>query len=270
LKPLIGYQVYSARWDAEKDLGATLAEIAKIGYDGVEFAGFYGNSAEDVAQMLKDNGLVAASSHVPFVQILDDPDGVIAYHKAIGCKFIAIPHLGGGLEPGGKDFAKTIRAIYAFGKKCRDAGIQLLYHNHDFEFVTVCGQYGLDFLYDAVDEDLLKTEIDTCWVKYAGEDPVAYVKKYAGRAPVVHLKDYVGVKSDRPPYALIGVEGSEPKDDVPFMFKPFGCGCQDAKAVVDAAIEAGAGWVIVEQDESPERAPLEAAKISLDNVKNCL
>ena len=88
----------------------------------------------------------------------------------------------------------------------------------------------------------------------------------SGRAVV----DYVGVKSDRPPYALIGVEGSEPKDDVPFMFKPFGCGCQDAKAVVDAAIEAGAGWVIVEQDESPERAPLEAAKISLDNVKNCL
>ncbi|HML49384.1 MAG TPA: hypothetical protein PKE04_21810, partial [Clostridia bacterium] len=68
-------------------------------------------------------------------------------------------------------------------------------------------QYGLDFLYDAVPAAFLMTEIDTCWVKYAGEDPSAYVRKYAGRCPVIHLKDYVGRRGERQPYALIQADG---------------------------------------------------------------
>ena len=66
-----------------------------------------------------------------------------------------------------------------------------LYHNHDFEFVKMPnGQYALDYIYTEIPADLLQTELDICWVKVAGEEPVDYIKKYAGRAPVVHLKDF--------------------------------------------------------------------------------
>ena len=71
-------------------------------------------------------------------------------------------------RPGSAGFGKTLGQIYKFGELCRKAGITLLYHNHDFEFCTISGEYGLDFIYDVVPADVLKTEIDCCWVKYSG------------------------------------------------------------------------------------------------------
>ena len=174
----LGYQIYSAREDAEKDLGAVCAQLKEMGYDGVEFAGFYGNTAEQVNEILKKTGLAAVSSHVPYQSIVEDMTGTIAFHKAIGCKFIAVPYLDEATRPGAEGFAAAIRNIYKFGQMCKAEGIQLLYHNHDFEFVKLSGLYGLDFLYEAVPADVLATELDTCWVKVAGEDPAAYIQIY--------------------------------------------------------------------------------------------
>lgn len=264
----VAYQVYSAREEAKADLLHVLTQLKEMGYDGVEFAGFYDHSAQEVAQMLQKTGLTAISSHVPYAQMLEDMEAVIAYHKEIGCKYIAIPHLRAEDRPGGEGFAAVIRNIYKFGRMCRENGIQLLYHNHDFEFVTVSGQYGLDFLYDAVCPELLKTEIDVCWVKYAGEDPAAYVRKYAGRAPVLHLKDYVGRKEgSAAPYGLIGEKEAEENGKIAFEFRPVGYGCQDIAAVVEAGLDAGVEWFVVEQDKSEGRTPLEAAKLSIDTLR---
>lgn len=166
----VAYQIYSAREEAEKDLNAVLAALKGMGYDGVEFAGFYGHSAQEVKAMLDKHGLVAISSHVPFAQIEADMFGVIAYHQAIGCSHIAIPYLDDATRPGSTGFGRTIAVIHRFARLMKEAGLTLLYHNHDFEFVQISGQYALDFLYDAVPADLLKTELDVCWVKYAGED----------------------------------------------------------------------------------------------------
>lgn len=265
----IGYQIYSARNDAEKDLLSVLKQLKALGYDGVEFAGFYGHSAEEVKAMLAETGLIAISSHVPLTLLLEDPQAQIDYHKTIGCTHIAIPHVGPEYHADGPKFAELIKTEWKLGKLCRDNGIQLLYHNHDFEFKKAGFLYHLDFMYAAVDRDLLKPEFDCCWIKYAGEDPVAYLRKYAGSIEIVHLKDYVGVKSDRPPYALIGVAGTDTKkDDIPFMFKPVGYGCQDVKALVETGLAGGTEWFIVEQDESVERPALEAAKLSIGTLKN--
>ena len=129
-------------------------------------------------------------------------------------------------------------------------------------------KYALDVLYDTVPAELLQTEIDTCWVKYAGLDPAEYVRKYAGRCPVVHLKDYVGRRAGQP-YALINADGSDDgaaKSEGDFEFRPVGHGCQNVKSIVDAGLESGAKWFIVEQDQSVGRAPLEAAKMSRDTL----
>ena len=129
--------------------------------------------------------------------------------------------------------------------------------------------YGLDFIYEAVDACTLKTEIDTCWVKYAGENPAEYVKKYAGRCPVVHLKDYVGVKGGKTPYALIGMEDTSAKpDEIAFEFRPVGHGCQNIPEIIEAGLASGAEWFIVEQDLSVGRTPLEACRMSIDYLKS--
>lgn len=264
----VAYQIYSAREEAAQDLNTVLAALKGMGYDGVEFAGFYGHTAEEVKAMLDANGLVAISSHVPFVQIEADMFGVIAYHQAIGCKYIAVPYLDDQTRPGAPGFAHAIAVIDKFGRLLKEAGMTLLYHNHDFEFVTMSGMYGLDFLYEAIPADYLQTELDICWVKYAGENPADYIRKYAGRCPIVHLKDFVGRKEEgSTPYALIGLDENEKKDTQAFEFRPVGFGCQNVEEVLNAGIESGAQWFIVEQDQSVGRTPLEAAEMSIGTLK---
>ncbi len=268
-KALIGYQIYSAREEAEKDLKGVLKAVKEMGYDGVEFAGMYDYTAEEIRDALAEVGLVGISAHVPQAVIEQDMFKTISDYKTIGVKYIAVPYTDDKCRPGGEDFARTLAVMYKFGRLCREAGIQLLYHNHDFEFIKISGIYGLDFIYQAIDADTLKTEIDTCWVKYAGENPADYVRKYAGRCPVVHLKDYVGVKGGKNPYALIGMEDdSADPSEIAFEFRPVGHGSQDVPAIVEAGLESGAEWFIVEQDLSVGRPPLEACKMSIDYLKS--
>ncbi len=261
----VGYQMYSAREEAQKDLKKICAALKGMGYDGVEFAGFYGHSAAEIKDILDETGLKAVSDHVSAADMERDLFGVIASHQAIGCRYIAIPSLGRDERPGEAGFAGMLRKLTRWGRVCREAGIQLLYHNHDFEFVDVCGIYGLDFLFEAVDPELLKTEIDVCWVRYAGVEPAGYLRKYAGRAPLVHMKDYVGKRGGGTPYGLIGQDTQADKD-VPFEYRSLGHGCQDMKAVTEAAVDAGAEWLIVEQDDWYDRDPMELAKESIDTL----
>lgn len=263
----VAYQLYSAREDVARDMPGVFRKLKDMGYDGVEFAGFFGHSADELRAMLKDAGLAGVSSHCPLSQMQADMFGTIAFHAALGLRYIAIPYVDEPYRPGQPGFAGLIRFVYTFGALCRQAGLQLLYHNHDFEFVQVSGGYGLDFLYGATPADCLASEIDTCWAKYAGEDPAAYIRRYAGRAPVVHLKDYVGGKGKESPYALIGKQEKGPLDTQQFAFCAFGHGSQDAGAIVEAGIDAGAEWFVVEQDFSYDHTPLEDAARSLDTLR---
>ena len=269
-KALIGYQLYSAREDASRDLAGVLKQLKALGYDAVEFAGFYGHTADEIKVLLDEAGLAAVSDHVPYAVIEKDMFAVISDHVKIGCRCIAIPFLDEEHRPGQPGFAEVLRTINKFGRLCREAGIQLLYHNHDFEFVRLSGMYALDFLYAATDPEVLQTEIDTCWVNYSGEDPAAYVRKYAGRAPIVHLKDFVGSRGGAQPYALIKADGSDDgknSDSTAFEFRPVGHGCQNVPAIVEAGLEAGAFCFVVEQDQWYDRPALEAAKMSIETLK---
>lgn len=272
-KAMIGYQLYSAREECAKDLLGVLKQLKALGYDAVEFAGFYGHTAEEIKAMLDEAGLVAVSDHVPYAAIVADMFGVIRDHLTIGCKCIAIPYLGEEDRPGNPGFAKVLHVIAKFGAICKAAGIQLLYHNHDFEFEKISGMYALDFMYEAIDEELLMTEIDTCWVNYSGVNPAEYVRKYSGRAPIVHMKDFVGSRGGAQPYALIKADGTDDGKnaaETTFEFRPVGHGCQDVASIVEAGLEAGAFCFVVEQDQWYDRTPLEAAAMSIETLKKYL
>ena len=267
----IGLQLYSVRNEMEKDLEGTLAKVAGMGYDGVEFAGLFGRTGEEMKALLEKYGLKAVSAHVPLVEMLEDMDKVIDTYKTIGCPYIAIPYVDEKYRPGTPDYPETLKKIEALGKKCAEAGLVLMYHNHDFEFVKIDDKYGIDVMYDTVPAEYLQTELDTCWVNVGGEDPAGFITKYSGRTPVVHLKDFVMQGKEKPKklYALIGIDDEEEQAaQEDFSFKPVGYGVQDIPSIIAASEKSGAKWLIVEQDQPDKgNTELTAVKKSIDYLR---
>ncbi len=264
----VAIQVYSVRDDADANLYGTLKKIKSLGYDGVEFAGLYGHKPEEIREMCADIGLVPISAHVRYVDLMADTEGVLSIYATIGCKYVAIPYLSPEHRPDSENFSQVIENIKMIGAIAKKKGITLLYHNHDFEFMTLNGKYALDLLYDTVSPDCLQTELDMCWVNVGGEDPANYLLKYTGRSPVLHLKDFVGERSDDM-YELIGIDRKAPERPADFEFRPVGSGKQDFPTILAAAEKAGVQWVVVEQDApSMGKTPMECAEMSRNYLKS--
>ncbi len=267
----VAVQVYSVRDSAEANLADTLRKIKDMGYDGVEFAGLYGYSPEYIKGLVEGIGLIPVSAHIPLDEMIADPDKTFAAYQTIGVKFAAVPYVTPERRPGAEKFEETIETIAKLGEIAKKYGITLLYHNHDFEFTKVDGEYGLDILYKRVPKEFLETELDTCWVNVGGEVPADYIAKYNGRTPVVHLKDfYMSGKLPKHLYALIGIDEEE-KEDEPstFEFRPVGHGMQDMPAILAAAVASGAQYVVVEQDEpSMGLSRMDSIKTSREYLKS--
>ena len=267
----VGLQLYSVRDSMAADFEGTLKAVHEMGYQGVEFAGIFDKTPEQVKALCEKYDLVPISAHVSIDDMLNIP-GVFEDYKKIGCKFIAVPYMPPQNLETAQKRDEMIELVRSFAVKAKAAGLQLVYHNHDFEFNRFDQkEYFLDRLYSLIDADLLETELDTCWVKVAGEDPVKYLKKYSSRAHIVHLKDFYK-KGDNVEgmYELIGVKPTEAEASAEaFGFRPLGKGMQDMPAIIKASEEAGAEWVIVEQDRpTPGKEPMDEVKISADYLKS--
>ena len=265
----VALQLYSVRDAMAADFEGTLKAVADMGYQGVEFAGLHGKEPAEVKALCEKYGLTPISAHVAYTIMMEDPEKVIGDYAAIGCKFITIPHYHWNFGEDTETYESFIKNVRMLGAVAKSKGMTLLYHNHDFEFEMMDGQYRLDKLYSDVSADLLETQLDVCWVNVGGENPAEYLKKYTGRTPVVHLKDFAGKKSDKM-YALIGVDDGDQKDDAPaaFEFRPVGHGLQKFPAILEAATETGAQWVVVEQDmPSMGKTPLECVAMSREYLK---
>jgi sugar phosphate isomerase/epimerase len=261
-------ELYNVRNELKNDFEGTLKEVAGIGYKYVELAlaQSYGKTAAEFKACLDKVGLTAVSAHVPYSDMIADPDKVIGFHVDIGCKFIVIPFLGNDDRSTGPNYEEVKKGIARLGEEVNKKGAVLLYHNHEFEFADYKGKYALDDLYDSIPAKLLQTQIDVCWAKVGGVDPAEYILKYTGRAPVVHLKDFdsSGGGKVTAEYDLIG-EARKARSAGAFPFRSVGHGILDMPGIVKAAKKAGAKWLVVEQDlPSPGKTPIECAKESLD------
>ena len=244
----IAIQVYSIREEAERDFTKTMQEVKKMGYDGVELAGLYGHTPEDIRDILKNIGLTPISAHVSYSEFMENIENTVNRYATIGCRFLAIPYLTEEYRYGHEKYQELLDNIPRIANACHQKEITLLYHNHDFEFKkTVNGGYVLDELFEQFSEEIIKTEIDTCWVKYSGIEPTDYIRKYSGRSPIIHLKDYTVDKT--------------------FNYRPLGHGIQDIPSILDEAIKAGTEWIVVEQDEHSERSALQNILISREYLK---
>lgn len=244
----IAVQVYSVREEAAADFDSTMRALAEMGYDGVELAGLYGKSPQEIRHSLDKWGLQAVSAHVPYEEFEKDLEGTVETYRAIGCPFIAVPYLGGERWYGGSRYQETLSYLAVIAEKCKEAGMQLLYHNHDFEFAkTQDGAYQLDAFYAAGETAGLATELDLCWVKVGGADPVEYLGKYSGRCPVVHVKDFIR------------------EDGV--VLVALGDGELGVGDVVARAVKSGTQYLVVEQDDHKYGTPMENMKKSIDCLK---
>lgn len=261
----VALQLYTVREDMKNDFEGTLKKVKEMGYDGVEFAGLYGKSAAEVKAMCQEIGLVPISAHIPFVDMIENPD-IMDVYKEIGCEYTVVPYLLEEYRPGKARFQEVIDGSKVLVKKAKEIGIKLCYHNHDFEYRKVGDKYAIDILFSDVPE--LMPEFDVCWVSVAGENPVEYIYKYKGRQEILHLKDYVGEQSENM-YELIGIAQHGKEAEGTFEFRPVGKGVQNFPEILKAAEDVNMKWVVVEQDKATMGlTPMECAKVSIEYLKS--
>ena len=269
----VGIQVYGLRdllENTPENFKNVMQQVKDLGYDGVELAGLYGLEPAFVKKTLEEVGLTPISAHVAFDEMMNDIDKVIADYSVIGVKYLVMPYMAEEYRPANPEgFKKFLPLLNEVGEKIHEAGMTFLYHNHDFEFVKLeNGKWGYDEMFDSIPAENLQSELDTCWCDVATGEAPEFVKKYKDRIPVVHLKDYIKKGEVKNMYKLIGIEEEESEGDTGYFgFRPVGFGQMIWEPVLDAAIEANANWVIVEQDEHYELEPLECARRSREYLR---
>lgn len=270
----VGIQLYGVRNAMAADFEGTLKAVRDMGYEYVEFAGYYGKTSEEIKAILDELGLKCVSVHQRLDFFNDDPQGAVDYLKGFGVKYVVVPWHDKSKLAGGEGWEETVRDFNEKAALFAKNGMMLGYHNHDFEFDKFEGKYLHDYIFEAVPADRIFPELDTCWVHYAGIKPEEKIREFAGRVPVVHLKDFVcKALGGGPVYDLIGTDGGTAKkaskEDNGFEFRPLGMGLQDFKTILEACEECGTETVIVEQDKTYDgMSELEAAKIARDYLKN--
>jgi sugar phosphate isomerase/epimerase len=245
----VGLQLYTLRDLIKTDFVGTVKEVAKLGYAGVELAGF-GNlkSAAEVRNVLDDVGLRIAGNHVGLDALEQDVRKVLDEQDALGHQMITVSWLPESRRKDAAAWRQVAASFMRVAPACVQRGFTLAYHNHSFEFQTFDGKTGFDILWENTDPSLLKCQLDVYWVKHGNRDPVGWIHKLANRLVLLHLKDMEAGKEQR--------------------FAPVGTGVLDFKSILAAADQIPTvRWHIVEQDSTYDTAPLDAVRTSLENLR---
>lgn len=233
--------LYTLRADCERDLEGTLRSVARLGYDGVEFWQLHGHEATQVRDWLDEVGLVAVGTHASMERLETELPTLVDELRVLGTDRVALSFI----EPGPAAAAR----IEERARAAAGVGLRFGFHNHAAELEPLAGGATFLDLLRELPAELLWFELDLGWIWYAGVDPVAELAKTAGRCPLVHLKDFRSRLS---------------RDDV-----PIGDGAVGYERVLPAVIEAGAEWLLVEEDEV-DGDPIEAVARSLRAVRRFL
>lgn len=243
----IGIQLYTLRDAISKDAPGTLKQVAAAGYKQVELYGF--PKADAMIAAAKDAGLAIHSSHFEWDSVVNPKDEAMSDFARIldkaretGLSHLVIPFLQDKNRATLDDYRKVAANANKAASMAKKAGIQLAYHNHNFEFAPKDGgKSGYDVFIEEFSPDM-KFEIDVFWVKVAGIEPVKLIEKLKGRVSQLHLKDLKGG------LALPNFGTPLPND----AFQALGEGVIPMEPIIVAAKAAGVEHCHVEQDQSPD------------------
>jgi len=245
-RPTVALQMYTLRNECELDYAGTLKKVAAIGYPAVQVSPLLKYKATEIKKWMDDLGLGSAGTHVSLELLENDLPAAVAKAKDLGTDWVALASLPAERRKTAEDWRTMGKLLTGFAARLKAEGVNFAYHNHDFEFAKFEGRCGYDIMYEAADQRLVHNEIDTYWVAYGGQDPVAYLKRFAGHLQLTHLKDM----------------GPPPEK----RMVPIGEGILDWPQIIRASQDGGAEWLCIEQDECAPLAPLEAARRSFENL----
>ena len=249
--PNLAVQMYSLR-ELTQPLDETLREVAAAGYAGIETVGTQGVAADELKTLVDKHGLKVASSHVGFAELEADLQGVIAAHQTLGNDTLIAPSLPAEARSDrASDWQKLGEQLGGLASACDEAGMRLMYHNHDFEMQRVDGRTALEWLFDGAG-DLLGLELDLAWVVRGDRDPLDLLKAFSGRVKYVHVKDVApaGENEDEDGWADVG------------------SGTLDWDILLPASKAAGAEWFVVEHDQPKD--PLASVRNSAAYLRDKL
>ncbi len=244
----VAVQLFTLREQTKDDFAGIMKQVASIGYSGVELAGF-GNlkSAAEVKKAVDDAGLRIAGAHVGIEALESELNRVLDEQDALANKTVIVPWLPDTRRQDAAGWKQVAQSLNQIAQAARKRDITIAYHNHSFEFQKFDGKSGFDILWENSDPKLVKSELDVYWVRHGGADPVDCIAKLASRIVLLHLKDMAAGADQR--------------------FAPVGTGMLDIKAILAAGQRIGVKWNIVEQDNCYETPPLDAVRISYENLK---
>lgn len=247
-KRQVALQLYSVREDCARDLPATLEAVAKMGYEGVEFAGYYGRSAEELKKMLDDLGLKVAGTHIGLNTLLgDELKATVEFNQILGNKFLIVPWLPEEKRNSKAAWLKSAQVFNEIAEQLKPLGMWTGYHNHHIEFQLMDGEMQWDIFFGATSPEVVM-QLDTGNAMHGGvsaDELLNIIKRYPGRALTVHLKEF----SSTNPQAVIG-EGEVKWHEFVSVCETIG----------------GTEWFIVEQ-ETYAYPPLECVKRCIENLK---
>ncbi len=244
----IGAQGYTLRqyMQTESDIARSLARVAAIGYKAIQISAIGKIAPEKLKALCDENGLQIVLTHSAEARILHDTDALIAEHKLFGCKYIGIGSMPDRYRNPewtryfAEDFLPAARRI-------ADAGLRLMYHNHNFEFARMPdGRFMMEHILEGLPEDVMGVTADTYWLQAGGVDVRDWLQSHAGRIQCVHLKDM----------AIVGWEQ---------RMAAVGTGSLDFPAILRTLEDAGTvEYALVEQDECYGQSPFDCLKKSYD------
>jgi sugar phosphate isomerase/epimerase len=250
----IGVQLYSVRDECAKDLPKTLAAIAKMGYEGVEFAGYYDYAAKDLRAMLDDVGLVCCGTHIGLDTLLGDAlKPTVEFNQILGNKFLIVPWIDEAKRANKAACTETGKVFDGVADALAPFGMQTGYHNHHAEFTPVGGETPWDSLFLATKKAVVM-QLDTGNGLAGNADLVGILRKFPSRATTLHLKPY-STKLAKAEGFEAGYRPLIGEDDVPWA---------EVFSLVESA--GGTEWYIVEY-ESDKYPPMQAVDLCLQKLK---
>jgi len=204
-----GFQVWTIRKDIISDFAGTLKKMAALGYSEVEMCSPLGYSmagfkplnemsGTEMKEIIEDAGLTCSSSHFTGPELRSSLDNRIEWASQMGMKQMAqsMPSL--PRNPTLDDWRKTAQELNQIGELTKKAGIQMVYHNHHFEFEKIDDQLIYDLLLEELDPELVKMQFQVAVVN-VGYQAADYFRKYPGRFISAHLADWSNEKESETP-----------------------------------------------------------------------